>query len=517
MPVKSKVDRNQLQMISLEEMIREQSVARVIDLFCSSIDYESLKFIMRGKSHEGKPAFEASTLTAIYIYGYLNGIRSCRKLSKACKVNVELWWLTGMQYPCYKTIANFRKDNAKAFKNLFDSFTKFCLELELLGRTTIAIDGSKFRAQNSKKNNYNLKKINQHLDYIANQKENYLEELDANDANEDANVASQSKHENLDKRKAKYEKLKQELEASENTQISTTDPDARALPLHMSIVEVAYNLQSAVDDKHNLIVDFDITNKNDFSALAPVGIQAKKVLELEEEDVLTVLADKGYYSGEQIAECHKHGLDTLVSPKNKGSKSKDPKVSKGNFQYSKESDNYTCPKGVTLHRQGKIYKRKDGIPFTRYVAHWTDCKSCPWLDICVPSGCQKASRGRTLNRNIYEDNMDKNDAEVAARKNEYKRRQAIVEHPFGTIKRQWGFTYTSVKGLKKVKGEFSIIMLCYNLRRLMTILGIKDLKKALKPIKSCLLTMSSIIMRHSTELMKNIYIPTPRYRVLGIS
>jgi len=498
MPLQSKVDRGQMQFFSLDEMVDSDSVVRVIDLFCKCIDYEKLGFIVKGKSHEGKPAFEAQTLTAIYIYGYLNKIRSCRSLEKACKVNAELWWLTGMQKPGYKTIANFRKDNSEAFKNLFNAFTRFCKELELYGKTTIAIDGSKFRAQNSKKNNYNLKKINQHLDYIAKQKEDYLSSLDRNDETE-------SKLTNLESRKQKYESLKADLEQSGETQISTTDPDARALPLHMSIVEVAYNLQSAVDDKHNLIVDFDITNKNDFSALAPVSKLAKKSLELSADEKLTVLADKGYYSGKQIAECHQHNMDTLVSPKSKGSKSKDPRVSKAKFTYNKETDSYTCPKGVTLHRQGKVYNRKDGIPFKRYVGHWSDCKNCPWVDICVSKGSRDASRGRMLNRNIYEDHMDKNDAEVAARKNEYKRRQAIVEHPFGTIKRQWGYNHTLLKGLKKVKGEFSIILLCYNLKRVMTILGMDGLKEALNASKSMYVAIRAMIRCHANNIKIHFY------------
>jgi len=496
MPIQSKLDRSQMHFFALDQLVESDSLVRIIDLFCQCIDYENLGFIIKGKSHEGKPAYDTPTLTSIYIYGYLNKIRSCRLLEQACKVNSELWWLTGMQKPCYKTIADFRKDNVNGFKNLFKSFSKFCLDLDLYGRTTVAIDGSKFRAQNSKKNNYNLKKINQHLDYIAQQKEDYIKSLDLNDSNDE-------KLKNLQIREDKYNALKKDLEQSDQTQISTSDPDARALPLKMSIVEVAYNLQSVVDDKHNLIVDFQVTNKNDFSALAPLSIKAKQVLEINEDEKLTVLADKGYYSAEQIATCHKNDIDTLVSPKSKGSKSKDPRVSKDKFKYQQLTDTYTCPKSITLHRQGKIYSRHDGIPFKRYVAHWTDCKNCPWVDICVSPSSQRAARGRMLNRNIYEDQMDHNDEQVAARKNEYRRRQAIVEHPFGTLKRQWGYTHTLLKGLNKVNGEFGLILLCYNLKRLISILGKSGLKQALNcplkhsftpPATSCLHNFFRIIL-----------------------
>ena len=151
MPLQSEINRSQVQFLALEQLVEHDSIVRIVDLFCQFIDYQNLGFTIKGKSHEGKPAYETATLTGIYIYGYLHKIRSCRLLAKACKVNAELWWLTGMQKPCYKTIANFRKNNPIAFKNLFKSFSKFCLDLELFGRTTVAIDGSKFRAMNSKK------------------------------------------------------------------------------------------------------------------------------------------------------------------------------------------------------------------------------------------------------------------------------------------------------------------------------------------------------------------------------
>ena len=166
MPIQSKLDRSQLQFFALEQLVDSESLVRVVDLFCQCIDYENLGFIIKGKSHEGKPAYETSTLTGIYIYGYLHKIRSCRLLATACKVNSELWWLTGMQRPCYKTISDFRKDNVDGFKHLFKAFTKFCMDLKLYGKTTVALDGSKFRAMNSKKNNYNIKKINQHTSML---------------------------------------------------------------------------------------------------------------------------------------------------------------------------------------------------------------------------------------------------------------------------------------------------------------------------------------------------------------
>lgn len=261
----------------------------------------------------------------------------------------------------------------------------------------------------------------------------------------------------------------------------------------MNIVEVAYNVQAAIDDKHNLAAEFEVTNETDFGALAPMCAKTRMTLEVPTEQSITVLADKGYYSAKQIAKCHDNNIDTLVSPKKKGSKSKDTRVTKNKFIYDHKTDSYTCPQKMKLRRHGKIYHRKDGIPFKRYGAHWTDCKKCPWVDICVSPGSMKVSKGRMLNRTIYDENLDRNDKQVAERKDEYRRRQAIVEHPFGTIKRQWGYDHTLLKGLQKVKGEFALIMICYNLRRVISILGFEELKKALKSHFSILFNLKAII------------------------
>ena len=310
MPLVNSTHRSQLIMLSLEEKIEDDNIVRVVDAYVNSLDPTLLGFIIKGECFEGRPAFGSDCLIKLYIYGYLNGIRSSRKLHKAAKTNIELWWLIHHQVPSYKTIANFRKDNSDAFNNLFVHFKDFCFSLDAFGRSTVAIDGSKFRAQNSKKNNYNIRKIQKHLDYIEAQEKNYIQDLHDQDE-----IDKQKKK--LNKRKKKYLDLKEQLNQSDQTQISTTDPDARALPLHMNIIEVGYNVQSVVDDKHNLIVHYEVTNTNDLSALASLAEKAKSSLQLDDNDSLTVLADKGYYSGEQIDRCQINKIDTLVSPRKK--------------------------------------------------------------------------------------------------------------------------------------------------------------------------------------------------------
>jgi len=495
-------NRDQMFMTSLDMMVSQDSTVRLIDAFLDFVDKLNLPFVQH-KSSTGRPAFPNRVLIGIYIYGYLNKVRSSRRLEKACNTNVELFWLNNNLKPCYKTIANFRKDNADGFRKLFVAFRQFCKDLELYGKKVVAVDGSKFRGQNSMKNNYNIRKVNKHLDYIKAQQEEYLENLDANDIDE-------SKLQKLNLRKAKYENLKEQLANTEETQISTIDPDTRALPLHMRIVQVGFNLQSVVDDKHNLIVDYQVTNKNDHRALAPMALKAKKALDLSHDDLLTILADKGYHTGEQMQTCHDNNIDTIVAiprkPK-KTDKTKPPHLRKENFKYNKDQDNYTCPNNQILNKQA-TYQRKDkkGRPagkFDRYTIKYSVCKNCKYIGQCVSKSNQQRHHGRYIDRYHTDTAVVQNKKNVESNKALYKRRQAIVEHPFGTIKRQWGFNHTLMKRIPKVQTEFSIIMLCYNLRRAMSILGPKVLKGALKDLYFTITAMSATISRKVIDTKKH--------------
>lgn len=486
-----KSDRDQLMMASLEMFVQADAMVRVIDVFLDFALKECPEFKVNKNRTTGRPSYPVRSLLGIYIYGYLHKLRSSRELQRACLTNVEVWWLIHEHKPCYKTICNFRKDNKAGFEKLFVSFRKFCKELELFGRQTIAIDGTKVRAQNSKKNNFNIKKVNDHLAYIADQ-EAYLDTLD----NQDEIDERQKK---LKKRKAKYKKIEKILHQTQDTQISTIDPDARALPLHMNIVEVGYNIQAAVDDKHNLIVDYEVTNVHDTNALAPMAKRTQVALDIRAEEQLTVLADKGYYKAEQIAECHASNIETLVSPRFIADTNKADHVRKDKFQYDTQKDQYKCPQGEILEKQARYKRRKKGKvvgEFDRYAIKYSICKDCPNFNECVTPSQQKSSQGRTIDRSIYEHAIDRNNEEIAKRRNEYKRRQAIVEHPFGTIKRQWGMYYTLLRTQPKVQTEYSIVLLCYNLRRVMSIIGLKDLKMALKRAFFSFLIPRSVIVAH---------------------
>lgn len=498
MELSANTNRDQIFMTSLDMMVEQDSLVRVVDIFLDYMDTFDLSF-NKHDSHTGRPAFANRVLIGIYVYGYLNKLRSSRQLEKACKTNVELFWLTNNVKPCYKTIANFRKENRKGFRNLFVCFRNFCKQLDLYGKNIIAVDGSKFRGQNSMKNNYNIRKINKHLDFIESQEKEYLKQLDHNDI-------ADEKLQKLSQRKSKYEKLKEQLANTDETQISTTDPDTRALPLRMRIVQVGYNLQSVVDDKHNLIVDYQITNKNDHRSLAPMALKAKQALGLNDDDPLTILADKGYHTGEQMQTCHDHNINTLVAIPRKPKqtdRTKPAHLRKESFTFNQEHESYTCPKGEILTKQA-TYQRKDkkgkpGPVFDRYSIKYSICKTCKHLEQCVSKANRSGHKGRYIDRYHTDSAVARNKNNVKNNTELYKRRQAIVEHPFGTIKRQWGFNHTLMKTIPKVETEFSIIMLCYNLRRAMSIIGVNELKMALKRLNLVVWTLTAFIVAHISE------------------
>jgi transposase len=275
--------REQVFFSSLEEQVSAYNTVRFIDAFVEKIDLAQLYFVVKEIKAEGRPAFNPKLFLKLYIYGYLNGIRSSRRLENECKRNIELHWLMVKLVPNYHSIADFRKVNATALRNTFKLFVGFLKDADLIGSTSVAIDGTKMRANNSKKNNYSPKKIERHLAYIEEKTNEYLRELDANDEGESPikidNI--QKKIERLKKHKIKYELLGKQMEGSRSPQVSTTDPDARALPVQGQVVEVSYNMQAAVDDKHKLVVATHTINRNDRNSLADIAIEVKDNLALE--------------------------------------------------------------------------------------------------------------------------------------------------------------------------------------------------------------------------------------------
>jgi transposase len=321
-----------------------------LDAFVEKLELTQLHFVVKEIKEEGRPAYNLKLFLKLYIYGYLNGVRSSRRLENECKRNIELHWLMGKLVPNYHSIADFRKVNDIALRNTFKLFVGFFKDADLIGGKTVAIDGTKVRANNSKKNNYSPKKIERHLAYIEEKTNEYLRELDANDESESPVKIHQIKEKivRLKENKIRYELLSQELEASGQTQVSTTDPDARALLVQGQVVEVSYNMQAAVDDKHKLVVATHTINRNDRNALADIAIEAKGNLEVE---TLVAISDKGYHNGRQLQECKDENITTICAQQvivNSNEKGTTPAYLVTQFTYNKEEDTYTCPEGQTL-------------------------------------------------------------------------------------------------------------------------------------------------------------------------
>jgi transposase len=470
--------RNQLMMLSLESSVPGDSFTRVIDSFVDATDLESFGFAHVHSHDEGRPAFHPSVLLKLYLYGYHYGIRSSRKLEREARLNLEAMWLTSCQCPHYKTIADFRKNHSGAFRQVFRSFVRLLRDWELANGQTIAIDSFKIRAQNSLKNNLNQNKLDRHLEYIDNKIAEYETQLDQCD-NEDEKQELEQKTRQQETRKAGYKAIEQQLKESGQEQISLTDPDARSVILHRNIVNVGYNIQAASDSKHKLLVEYETGDVNDSHALAQMAIAAKEILKAESMDVL---ADKGYHTGEELKKCEAENITAYVSPKAPATPD-NGLYTVTTFTYNPEDDTYTCPAGETLCTNNVWYKhsgkgKTEAYRFLRYTT--PACKTCENRSKCTAGN----KNGRAIDRSEYAPAIEANRERVTANPVYYRLRQQITEHPFGTLKRQRGFTFTLMKGKTKVLGEVGLEFIGYNLIRCATILGLDEFRKALK--KCCL-------------------------------
>ena len=469
------IDRNQFSMMALEEMVGKDSYARLVDLFVDALPLDQLGFANVNHEIQGRPPYHPSILLKLYMYGYRHGLRSSNKLQQACLVNVELWWLFKGLRPSARTICYFRKNNATAFKKAFQYFVLMLKDWKLIDGQTIAIDSFKIRAQNSLKNNFNQKKINRHIEYIDNKINEFHTQLDQED-NVDTRTEIESKIAYQKQKKENYEALGKELGDSGQTQISKTDKDARAVVLHRNIVNVGYNVQAGCDSKHKLFVNAQTGDVNDTHALADMAIEAKELLDL---DKMKTLTDKGYNTGAEIAKCEKNGITTYSSPKEHSSQ-KNGLYSMNIFEYNKINDTYTCPDGQTMNTNGTTYNKGN-----HKVKHYKTkaCKNCPVRGLCTTN-----KNGRFIERGIYQETLENNENRVNQNPDYYRLRQQITEHQFGTLKRQWGFTYTLMKEKQNVLSEAYLFFSVYNLIRTLKILGPEKLKNRLKGLFHTVLT-----------------------------
>jgi len=458
----------------LDDYITEDNAVRVVDAFVEKLDLLSLGFDGVEPSATGRPAYHPAVLLKLYIYGYLNGIQSSHRLEREARRNVELIWLTGRLMPVFKTISGFRKDNRQAIRKVCLSFVELCRELELFSAKLVAIDGSKFKAVNSRDKNFTKKSVKRRIKKTQANIDRYLAKLDAVDEEEPEihAVTADELKQKIASMEAKMEELKAheiEVEAHPDKQVSVTDEDARSMMKPGGGSVVGYNVQTAVDEKHHMIVTHEVTNATtDRQQLSKVAKQAKKVLRTK---ALKVVADAGYYEGNSIADCYAADITALV-PKTDTSPAKSKgRYSKADFRYDAQKNEYVCPAGERLTKRRESHEKGK----TLWV-YWTNrCGSCP-----LKADCTTGSE-RRIKRWEKEHILDIAAAELRRERDAMRQRKALVEHPFGTLKQAMGATHFLTKRLPSVKAEMSLHILAYNMKRAIKVLGVEKIINALQP------------------------------------
>src|ERR1700720_382472 len=458
----------------LDEYVGTDNPVRAIDIFVDGLDLAKLGFDGVVALATGRPAYHPATLLKIYIYGYFNRVQSSRRLERECQRNVELVWLTGHLMPDFKTIADFRKDNGEAIRKVCRAFVLLCRRLDLLGDASVAIDGSKFKAVNNRDKNFTEAKMKRRLEQIDESIARYLSQLDT--ADRQGPTVPEAKTTRL---KEKIAKLREEIErlnvlnarmmASEDKQISLTDPDARSMATSgRGSGMVGYNVQSAVDTAHHLIVAHEITNDgSDRNQLSNIAEQARTEMGAE---TLEVVADGGYFDSEEILACETAGITvTLPKPMTSGAKAKG-RFGKQDFVYVAEDDVYLCPAGERLTY--RYTNQEDGKTLRRY---WTTaCQACALKSKCT------TGKERRISRWEHEAVLETVQARLDRNPDKRRVRRQTVEHPFGTIKSWMGSTHFQMKTLKHVGTEMALHVLAYNMKRVMRILGVGELMEAIR-------------------------------------
>ena len=459
-------DRHQLMIPdSLDQHISSNNPIRFIDAFVGNLDIETLGFITERKTSKGRAAYHPSAMLKLYIYGYLNKIRSSRDLERETYRNVELYWLINHLHPDHSSIARFRKNNWKAIRNLCREFTLVCKKLDMFDKELIAIDGSFFKASASKEKIVDRKTLKKKLKAIDKQIEKYLQSMNSTDkAERGSDLSEASLNEKitaLQDQKNLYQAFEEQLETPDQKK-SPADPDARLLKKGGKAT-LGYNIQTAVDPKHHLIVEHEVTTSgNDSNELAKMSIKAKETLEAEE---LKAVADTGYQNSQEVKRCLENGITPFVPERiqKKGDFSRDK------FSYCSEKDCYYCPEGAELHfySQGR-YK---GRLMRRYKT--PACGACRRR-----SECTSNKNGRIISRWVHEQILEEMRQRIKAHPDILKKRKSMVEHPFGTIKQAMGSHHFLTRGINNVKTEMSLHVLAYNLKRVLNAVSMEKLLAA---------------------------------------
>ena len=458
---------------SIDDAINQDNEIRLIDLFVDSLKLPDFGFNFEFVEN-GRPAYHPSDLLKLFIYGYLNRIRSSRSLEKECVRNIELIWLLKGLVPDHNTISNFRKNNPKAIARVFRATVKMADHFELIGGTLVAGDSTKLRAQNSKKNNFNPNKLERHIAYIDAKLEEYNAALAKEDGDTENSKTITKKIKKHTTQKQKYIEYQNTIGTTGVTQISTSDPDSRQIMTRNNISEVAYNVQTVVDALHNIPIDFKVTNENDSKAMGGMLRRSKTILG---HNNFTAIYDKGYHTGSEFDYANKLGIDVLVAIPGVSAHAPDIAFDVEHFKYNIESDTYQCPANEILTTNGNWYNKTNGKSITK-MKHYktTTCLSCEFFEQCT-----KNKKGRLIERSQYADFIYENKVRIENNYEIYRRRQAIIEHPYGVIKRQWGFYYIMTKKtIKHASADVGLIFTAYNLRGRFNLIDQNLLKQYLK-------------------------------------
>jgi transposase len=456
----------------LDDYIAEANPVRVVDVFVDELDLVSLGFAGVDPAVTGRPAYHPAVLLKLYIYGYLNRIPSSRRLEREAQRNVELMWLTGRLMPDHKTIANFRKDNGPAIRKVCRQFVVVCQQLRLFTEALVAIDGSKFKAVNNRDRNFTGAKLQRRMADIESSIQRYLTELETADRQEPeiAQAKAGRLNEKIAALKAQMQQL-QEIETrlaqSPDGQLSLTDPDARSMKTRGTGV-VGYNVQTAVDARHHLIVAHEVTNAGiDRDLLSGMAKQAREAIGGGD---LTVIADRGYFKGEQILACEEAGITAIVPKTSTSGAKAEGRFDKADFIYDASADEYRCPAGQRL--VWRFARVEGGLLMNRY---WSSaCPHCLIKAQCTPSDYRRVSRWE------HQAVLDTMERRLDRAPDSMRIRRQTAEHPFGTIKSWMGATHFLTRTLEKVRTEMSLQVLAYNLKRMMNILGVTGLVAALR-------------------------------------
>lgn len=483
MSYKKGIDKKQgtLLPICLDDYVPEDHICRVISAFIGQLDMSALGYKYAKCKSTGCRPYDPRMLLNLYVYGYLHRIRSSRRLRDEAIRNVEVMWLLDGLRPDDKTICNFRKDNAAALKKVFREFSVWCNLQGLYGKELVAVDGSKVRANSSRKNIHTQTLTAKELASVEKKISEYMHALEEKDAaKEEAKPSPEAIRkilERLNRKKVVLQEWQEQIEANGGEEISTVDPDARIMKQGGDgrRLDACYNVQTVVDDKNKLIVDFDVsTNPNENGTLPKITESAKEIMEVDE---ISIVGDRGYYNGVDIEECEQNGTKCYIPAKGEHRHAPDARYSRKHFRYNAEKDCYVCPEGHELSYKAEYSHR--GHAYRRY-SNTKACQVCPHKKQCT----EDKKQGRAILRTQYQNTLDIVDCRMAseAGREKFRERKSIVEHPFGTTKQIWGYKQYLCRGLEKVTAEQSLTFLAYNFRRICKIFegNIKDLMCALR-------------------------------------